>query len=54
MAKFGNRSLSRYSDISSIFLNIQKIVCCPAPDQIIDLKAGLVEGLAVEDDEILY
>ena len=54
MAKFGNRSLSRYSDISSIFLNIQKIVFCPAPDQIIDLKAGLVEGLAVEDDEILY
>ena len=54
MPKFGNRSLSRYWDISSIFLDIQKIVRCPAPDQIIDLKAGLVEGLAVGDDEILY
>ena len=54
MAKFGNRSLSRYWDISSIFLKIQKIVRCPAPDQIIDLKAIIVEDLAVEDDEILY
>ena len=54
MAKFGNRSLSRYWDISSIFLKIQKIVRCPAPDQIIDLKARLVEGLAVGDDKILY
>ena len=54
MAKFGNRSLSRYWDISSILLNIQKIVRCPARDQIIDLKARLVEGLAVGDDEILY
>ncbi|MEC7388996.1 MAG: hypothetical protein VYC58_10005 [Pseudomonadota bacterium] len=54
MPKFGNRSLSRYSDIFSIFLNIQKIVRCPARDQIIDLKARLVEGLAVGDDEILY
>ena len=54
MAKFGNRSLSRYWDISSIFLNIQKIVRCPAPDQIIDLKARIVEGLADGDEEILY
>jgi len=54
LAKFGNRALGRYWDISSIFLNIQKIVRCPAPDQIIDLKARLVEGLAVGDDKILY
>ena len=54
MAKFGNRALARYWDISSIFLDIQKIVRCPAPDQIIDLKARLVEGLAVGDDKILY
>ena len=54
MAKFGNRPRGRYWDISSIFLDIQKIVRCPAPDQIIDLKARLVEGLAIGDDDILY
>ena len=54
MPKFGNMSLSRYWGISSIFLNIQKIVRCPAPDQIIDLKVRIVEGLADGDEEILY
>ena len=54
MAKFGNRAVGRYWDISSIFLYIQKIVRGPAPDQIIDLKAIIVEDLAVEDDEILH
>ena len=54
LAKFGESAVGRYWVILYISLYIQKIVRGPAPDQIIDLKALILEDLAVEDDEILY